>query len=107
MTFGKGQLEAAAERHPAVPLIRAVKKIHALRADRVLTTEDARGGRRLRIPRQTGPDQWWRAVGVPVRAEGRGYTLVAAVNDTNAFKAIIEQAKSALDEKSKSKKKAA
>ena len=30
-----------------------------------------------------------------------------AVNDANAFKAIVEQAKSALDEKSKSKKKAA
>src|SRR5213075_3394815 len=30
-----------------------------------------------------------------------------AVNDANAFKLIIEQAKSALDEKSKSKKKAA
>jgi large subunit ribosomal protein L20 len=30
-----------------------------------------------------------------------------AVNDANAFKAIVEQAKGALDEKSKSKKKAA
>ena len=30
-----------------------------------------------------------------------------AVNDANAFKAIVEQAKSALDDKSKSKKKAA
>ncbi len=30
-----------------------------------------------------------------------------AVNDANAFKLILEQAKSALDEKSKSKKKAA
>ena len=30
-----------------------------------------------------------------------------AVNDASAFKAILEQAKSALDEKSKSKKKAA
>ncbi len=30
-----------------------------------------------------------------------------AVNDANAFKMIVEQAKSALDEKSKSKKKAA
>ena len=30
-----------------------------------------------------------------------------AINDANAFKAIVEQAKSALDEKSKSKKKAA
>ena len=30
-----------------------------------------------------------------------------AVNDANAFKAIVEQAKNALDEKSKSKKKAA
>jgi large subunit ribosomal protein L20 len=30
-----------------------------------------------------------------------------AVNDANAFKVIVEQAKSALDEKSKSKKKAA
>ncbi|HXY61075.1 MAG TPA: 50S ribosomal protein L20 [Chthoniobacterales bacterium] len=30
-----------------------------------------------------------------------------AVNDANAFKAIVEQAKSALDEKAKSKKKAA
>ena len=30
-----------------------------------------------------------------------------AVNDANAFKAIVEQAKSALEDKSKSKKKAA
>jgi large subunit ribosomal protein L20 len=30
-----------------------------------------------------------------------------AVNDANAFKALVDQAKSALDEKSKSKKKAA
>jgi len=30
-----------------------------------------------------------------------------AVNDANAFKAIVEQAKSALDDKSKAKKKAA
>ena len=30
-----------------------------------------------------------------------------AVNDANAFKAIVEQTKAALDEKSKSKKKAA
>jgi SRSO17 transposase len=54
------------------------------RADQALTTEDARGGRRFRIPRQTGPDQWWRAVDMPVRVAARGYTLVVAINEATA-----------------------
>lgn len=55
-----------------------------LRADQVLTARDARRGRRYRIPRQTGPDQWWRAVGVPVRVAGHDYTLVVAINEATA-----------------------
>jgi SRSO17 transposase len=55
-----------------------------LRADEVLTPEDARGGSRWRIPRQTGPDQWWRAVEVAVRVAGRDYRLVVAINEATA-----------------------
>jgi SRSO17 transposase len=55
-----------------------------LRADQVLAAQDAGGGQRFRIPRQTGPDQWWRAVGVPVRVAGHDYTLVAAINEATA-----------------------
>jgi SRSO17 transposase len=55
-----------------------------LRADQVLTAQDARGGRRFRIPRQTGPDQWWRAVDVTVRVAGGDYTLVVAINEATA-----------------------
>lgn len=68
---------------------------------------------------------WIQRLNAAVRANGLTYSRFAeglkaagvgldrkilsdiAVNDDNAFKAIVEQAKSALDEKSKSKKKAA
>lgn len=56
----------------------------ALRADQTLTVEDARGGTRYRIPRQTGPDQWWRAEEVMVRVAGRDYRLVVAINEATA-----------------------
>ena len=55
-----------------------------LRADEVLTAEDARGGARFRIPRQTGPDQWWRAAETVVRVAGRDYRLVVAINEATA-----------------------
>jgi SRSO17 transposase len=64
-----------------------------LRADQALTAQDARCGRRFRIPRQTGPDQWWRATGVAVRVAGRAYTLVAAVNEaTGELKYFVTNA---------------
>ena len=49
------------------------------------------------------------AEGLKVAGIGLDRKVLAdiAVNDAGAFKAILEQAKSALDEKSKSKKKAA
>jgi hypothetical protein len=56
----------------------------ALRADQALTAKGARGGRRFRIPRQTGPDQWWRAVDRPVRVAGHDYRLVVAINEATA-----------------------
>jgi SRSO17 transposase len=55
-----------------------------LRADEVLTAEDARAGARFRIPRQTGPDQWWRAAEVVVRVAERAYRLVVAINEATA-----------------------
>jgi SRSO17 transposase len=55
-----------------------------LRVDQALTAQDARGGARCRIPRQTGPDQWWRAVAVAVRVARRDYTLVVAINEVTA-----------------------
>ena len=68
---------------------------------------------------------WIQRLNAAARANGMTYSRLAeglkaagigldrkvlsdiAVNDANAFKAIVEQAKGALDEKSKSKKKAA
>lgn len=54
----------------------------AVRADGVLTAQDARQGRRVRIPRQTGPDQWWRAASVRVQVAGHEYLLVVAINES-------------------------
>ncbi len=62
--------------------VRLAGREGAHRADGVLTAADARLGPRFRIPRQTGPDQWWRAVGVAVRVAGRDYVLVAAINES-------------------------
>ena len=56
----------------------------AVRVDKALTAEDARGGRRFRIPRQTGPDQWWRALDRAVCVAGRDYRLVVAINEATA-----------------------
>jgi len=68
---------------------------------------------------------WIQRLNAAARANGMTYSRLAeglkaagigldrkvlsdiAVNDSTAFKAIVEQAKSALDEKSKAKKKAA
>src|SRR5437660_11586895 len=55
-----------------------------LRADQVLTAQDARGGRRFRIPRRTGPDQWWRAADVLVRVAEYEFRLVVAINEATA-----------------------
>mgnify|MGYP005847188733 CR=1 FL=1 len=54
------------------------------RADEVLTAADVRGGARFRIPRQTGPDPWWRAAEVVVHGAGRDYRLVVAINEATA-----------------------
>jgi hypothetical protein len=56
----------------------------AVRADEILTREDARRGRRHRIRQETRPDAWWRADGLPVRVRGRDYLLVAAINEATA-----------------------
>jgi SRSO17 transposase len=55
-----------------------------LRADAVLTADDARRGRRFRFRRETRADQWWRAKAVPVRVRGLAYTLVVAINQATA-----------------------
>jgi SRSO17 transposase len=55
----------------------------AVRADQALTAQDARLGPRYRIPRQSGPDQWWRAAGVRVQVAGREYLLVVAINESS------------------------
>lgn len=64
--------------------VRRVDAEVAIRADQVFTAEEIRAGRRFRIPRQTGPDQWWRAVELRVRVAGRDYQLVAAINEGTA-----------------------
>lgn len=51
------------------------------RADAVLTRADATRGRRFRLARATTNERVWRAVGYSVWAGGRGYTLVAAINE--------------------------
>jgi SRSO17 transposase len=56
----------------------------AVRADELLTFEDARGGRRHRIRQETRQDAWWRADSWPVTVRGRDYLLVAAVNEATA-----------------------
>lgn len=55
-----------------------------VRADEILTGEDARRGRRCRVRQRTRADAWWRADGLPVRVRGRDYVLVAAVNEATA-----------------------
>lgn len=73
--------------------VRLAGREEAHRADGALTAADARLGPRFRIPRQTGPDQWWRAVGVAVRVAGHDYTLVAAVNEaTGELKYFVTNA---------------
>jgi SRSO17 transposase len=54
------------------------------RADEVFTAADAKGGRRFRFRRETQADQWWRAKGVTVWADGRAYRLVVAINQATA-----------------------
>jgi SRSO17 transposase len=56
----------------------------ARRADAVLSAAAVRGGTRIRLTRQTVRPQTWRAVRTPVRAGGRDYTLVAAINEATA-----------------------
>jgi SRSO17 transposase len=55
-----------------------------VRADEILTGEDARRGRRCRIRQRTRTDAWWRANGLPVRVRGHDYLLVAAINEATA-----------------------
>jgi SRSO17 transposase len=54
------------------------------RADEALTAQDARRGRCYRIRQQTRADARWRAASLPVRVRGRGYVLVAAINEATA-----------------------
>jgi SRSO17 transposase len=54
------------------------------RADEVLTAGDAKGGKRFRFRRETQANQWWRAKGVTVWADGRAYRLVVAINQATA-----------------------
>ena len=56
----------------------------ARRADEVLTTADAKGGRRFRFRRETQADQWWRAKSLTVWVDGRAYRLVVAINQGTA-----------------------
>jgi SRSO17 transposase len=81
-------LSLASQRFVAeVPVSFAVRRAGAgrsLRADQVLTGEDAHGGQRIRIPRQTGVDQCWRAASVTVQVAGHDYLLVVALNESTA-----------------------
>lgn len=54
------------------------------RADRALTAGDAKRGRCYRIRQRTRADARWRAIGVPVRVSGHGYTLLVAINEATA-----------------------
>ena len=56
----------------------------ARRADEVLTTADAKGGRRFRFRRETQADLWWRAKSLTVWVDGRAYRLVVAINQGTA-----------------------
>lgn len=64
--------------------VRQTEEGPARRADEVLTADDARAGQRIRIPRQTGPDQYWRGASVAVRVAGRDYLLMVAINESTA-----------------------
>ena len=64
--------------------VRTADQEPSRRADEMLTAGDARAGQRIRIPRQSGPDQWWRAASVAVRVAGRDYRLVVAINESTA-----------------------
>lgn len=64
--------------------VRLAKVIPPLRADQALTAAEARGGQRFRIPRRTGPDQWWRARSLKVYVGDREYLLVVAINEATA-----------------------
>ena len=64
--------------------VRLAGRVGAHWADGVLTAADARLGPRFRIPRQTGPDQWWRAAEVTVRVAEHEYRLVVAINEATA-----------------------
>lgn len=55
-----------------------------VRADEILTAEDARGGRRHRIRQETRGEAWWRAESLAVRVRGRDYLLVVAINEATA-----------------------
>jgi SRSO17 transposase len=55
-----------------------------VRADEILTEEDARRGRRHRIRQQTRQDAWWRADSLPVQVRGHDYLLVVAINEATA-----------------------
>jgi SRSO17 transposase len=55
-----------------------------VRADEILTREDARRGRRHRICQETRQDSWWRADGLGVRVRGHDYLLVVAINEATA-----------------------
>lgn len=55
-----------------------------VRADEILTREDARRGRRQRIRQETRQDARWRADSLPVRVRGHDYLLVVAINEATA-----------------------
>lgn len=64
--------------------VRLTEEGPSRRADEVLTAQDARAGQRVRVPRQTGPDQHWRAASVAVRVSGHDHLLVVAINESTA-----------------------
>jgi SRSO17 transposase len=55
-----------------------------VRADDILTGQDARRGRRHRIRQETRQDAWWRADSLLVRVKGHDYLLVVAINEATA-----------------------
>lgn len=54
------------------------------RADELLSANDAKRGRRLRVSRRTVADARWRAASVAVEAGGCEWTLIAAINESTA-----------------------
>lgn len=56
----------------------------AVRADEILTREDASRGRRHRVRQETRQDAWWRADSLPVQVRGHDYLFLVATNEATA-----------------------